>query len=392
MKKIKIAVVTGSRADYGLLSYFLKQSKKHFDLSLIVTGAHLNKSFGRSLHEIKKDKIKIVKKIDVKIKDGKGAVANSISIGIQKFNNFFEKKNFDFVVLLGDRYEIFSCAIAAAIIRLPIIHLHGGEVTTNSYDEYFRHSISIFSQYHFVSAQKYYKRLIQLGNNPKNVFLVGGLGVSNIRNIKFISKQDIEKKLKIKFKNKNIFFIYHPETLEKNYGIVGLKNSLKVLSKLKNTLVILSSSNADTNYKKFDRLINSYCKRFNHFKKIPSINHEVYLSCLKFMNVIMGNSSSGILEAPSLKIPTLNIGERQNGRLRSKSIIDSGYATLEIKKKLKKVFKLRHIKNLYNNPYDHGDSVKKIISIIKQLSKLKNHTKKPFFDIEKHFRIKKIIN
>ena len=166
--------------------------------------------------------------------------------------------------------------------------------------------------------------------------MVGGLGVSNIRNIKFISKQDIEKNLKIKFKNKNIFFIYHPETLEKNYGIVGLKNSLKVLSKLKNTLVILSSSNADTNYKKFDRLINSYCKRFNHFKKIPSINHEVYLSCLKFMNVIMGNSSSGILEAPSLKIPTLNIGERQNGRLRSKSIIDSGYATLEIKKKLKK--------------------------------------------------------
>ena len=151
MKKIKLAVVTGSRADYGLLSYFLKEAKKHYDLNLIVTGAHLKKDFGNTLDYIKKDKIKISKKINIKIKDGKGAVANSISIGIKKFNKFFEKRTYDFIILLGDRYEIFSCAVSAAIMRIPIIHLHGGEVTTNSYDEYFRHSISIFSQYHFFS-------------------------------------------------------------------------------------------------------------------------------------------------------------------------------------------------------------------------------------------------
>lgn len=205
MKKIKLAVVTGSRADYGLLSYFLKDAKKYYDLNLIVTGAHINKNFGDTLEYIKNDKIKIFKKIDVEIRDGKGAVANSISTGIKKFNELFEKNYFDFVILLGDRYEIFSCAISAAIIRLPIIHIHGGEVTTNSYDEYFRHSISIFSQYHFVSAKKYYNRLVQLGNNPKNIFLVGGLGAANIRRIKFLNKLELKKKLGINFEHNNFF-------------------------------------------------------------------------------------------------------------------------------------------------------------------------------------------
>ena len=195
MKKIKLAIVTGSRADYGLLSFFLKEAKKYFDVNLIVTGAHLKKDFGNTLNYIKEDKIRISKKIDIKIKDGKGAVANSISIGVKKFNKYFESKSFDFIILLGDRYEIFSCAVAAAIIRIPIIHLHGGEVTTNSYDEYFRHSISIFSQYHFVSAKKYHDRLIQLGNNPKNIFLVGGLGAANIKKIKFLEKK-IKKKIR----------------------------------------------------------------------------------------------------------------------------------------------------------------------------------------------------
>ena len=381
MKKIKLAVVTGSRADYGLLSYFLKESKKHFNLNLIVTGAHLNKSFGNSLKEIKNDKIKIVKKIDIEIKDGKGAVANSISIGVKKFNNFFEKNSFDYIVLLGDRYEIFSCAIAAAIIRIPIIHLHGGEVTTNSYDEYFRHSISIFSHYHFVSAKKYYNRLIQLGNNPKNVYLVGGLGSANIKKIKFISKKILEKKLNIKFKDKNTFFIYHPETLEKNYGLKGLINSLEILSKLKDTLVIISSTNADTDHVKFDKVVKKYCKKYDHLRIISTLKHDIYLSCLKLMNVIVGNSSSGILEAPSLKIPTLNIGGRQHGRLRSKSIIDSGHHKDEIRKKLYEAISLKNKKNIYNNPYDQGDSVKKIISTIKKIKINKTLKKKIFYDI-----------
>ena len=191
MRKIKVAVVTGSRADYGLLSNFLKEAKKEFKLSLIVTGAHLNYGFGNSLNEIKRDKIKISKKINLDIQDKKGAVANSISLGIKKFNKYFEKNQFDYVILLGDRYEILSCAIAAMVIRYPIIHLHGGETTTNSFDEYFRHSISIFSQYHFVAAEKYYRRVMQLGKNPKTIFKVGGLGVANIKRIKFQKKNVI---------------------------------------------------------------------------------------------------------------------------------------------------------------------------------------------------------
>lgn len=389
MRKIKLAVVTGSRADYGLLSYFLKDAKKKFDLNLVVTGAHLNSSFGNSLDEIRKDKIKIAKKIDLEIKDKKGAVANSLSIGIKKFNQYFEKNKFDFVVLLGDRYEILSAAIAASIIRYPIVHLHGGETTTNSFDEYFRHSISIFSQFHFVAAKKYYNRLIQLGNNPKNIYLVGGLGCANIKRIKFKKKKILEQKLNITFKENNIFLIYHPETLEENYGIKGLENTLKTLSKMKNSLVIISAPNADPNYIKFRKLITSYSKKNNHFKIIPSLKHDAFLSCLKFMDLIVGNSSSGLLEAPSLKIPTLNIGDRQHGRLRSKSVIDCGYRQDDIEKKMKLAMKLKNKKNLFKNPYDYGDSIKKIIKQLKKINKSDISRAKVFFDITKDSQLKK---
>ena len=381
MRKIKVAVVTGSRADYGLLSNFLMEAKKEFKLSLIVTGAHLNYGFGNSLNEIKKDKIKISKKINLNIQDKKGAVANSISLGIKKFNKYFEKNYFDYVILLGDRYEILSCAIAAMVIRYPIIHLHGGETTTNSFDEYFRHSISIFSQYHFVAAEKYFKRVMQLGKNPKTIFKVGGLGVANIKRIKFQKKNDIEQKLKIKFKDKNIFFIYHPETLEKNYGEKGLENCLKVLSGFKNYLVIISTPNADTKYSKFRKKIFQYAKKNDHFKIISTIKHDTFLSCMKFIDVIVGNSSSGIIEAPSLKVPTLNIGSRQDGRLRARSIIDSGYGFKEIQIKLKRLINLKRKKNIYANPYDYGDSIKKIIKIIKNLKKLKIEKNKKFYNI-----------
>ena len=381
MKKIKLAIVTGSRADYGLLSFFLKEAKKYFDVNLIVTGAHLKKDFGNTLNYIKEDKIRISKKIDIKIKDGKGAVANSISIGVKKFNKYFESKSFDFIILLGDRYEIFSCAVAAAIIRIPIIHLHGGEVTTNSYDEYFRHSISIFSQYHFVSAKKYHDRLIQLGNNPKNIFLVGGLGAANIKKIKFLDKKKLKKKLGIDFKPNNFFFIYHPETLEKNYGYNGLINSLSALSELKNFNIFISTSNADSQYKKFHKLINNFAKLNKNFIILKNLKHEEYLSLLKQMDGIIGNSSSGILEAPSLKIPTLNIGGRQDGRLRAPSILDCSYSKSEIKQKIKKILKFKNKKNLFNNPYDHGDSIKKIINKIKNLKKNNTSKTKAFFDL-----------
>jgi len=381
MIKIKLAVITGSRADYGLLSYFLKEAKKHYDLNLIVTGSHLNNNFGNTTKYIKDDKIEISKKIDLEIKDGKGAVANSISIGVRKFNDFFEKKKYDFVILLGDRYEIFSCAIAAAIIRLPIIHLHGGEVTTNSYDEYFRHSISIFSRFHFVSTQQSFNRLVQLGKNPKNIFLVGGLGAANIKKIKLLDKQKLQNHLGIDLKIKNIFFIYHPETLEKNYGIEGLINSLKVLSELKKFNIFISSTNADTQYEKFNRIINKYTKINNHFKILTNLGHKIFLSCLNQMDAIVGNSSCGILEAPSLRVPTLNIGKRQEGRLKSKSVMDCGYKKEEIKRKLNRILTKKYTKKSYDNPYDQGDSVKKIIKKIRVLKKINLSKNKTFFDL-----------
>jgi len=384
--KKKICFITSSRADYGLFSDLLKKCNKIFNTKLIVTGTHLSKDHGYTIREIKKDGNRIFKTVSIlkKKSDKEFDTVNSISSTIKKFNQIFEKNKFDLIIVLGDRYEIFSVASAAKIRRIPMAHIHGGEVTSNAFDESFRHSVTLMSQIHFVAAKKYFNRVMQLGKNPKNIYLVGSLGVSNIKNLQHESKKNLGKRLNIRFSKYNFFLLYHPETLEKNYGIKGFENLIKVLKNLKNVSIFSTFSNSDTGYlqinKKLQKLKNE--KRFYNFK---SLSHKNYLSLLKNCDLILGNSSSGIIEAPSLGVPTVNIGNRQHGRIRSNSIIDCDYNIKNIKisinkgLKLSKKIKTKKIKII--NPYDFGNTSNKIISILKMKKTYENLKYKKFYDV-----------
>ena len=384
--KKKICFVTSTRADYGLFSDLLKKCNKIFNTKLIVTGTHLSKHHGYTIKEIKNDGNKIFKKVSIlkKNSDKEFDIVDSISSTIAKFNQIFENNKFDLIIVLGDRYEIFSVASAAKIRRIPMAHIHGGEVTSNAFDESFRHSITLMSQIHFVAAKKYFKRVMQLGKNPKNIYLVGSLGVSNIKNLKYESKKNLSKKFNIKFSKYNFFLIYHPETLEKNYGIQGFENLISVLKDFNDVSIFTIFSNSDTGYLKINKTLQKLQKdeRFYNFK---SLDHKSYLSLLKNCDLIVGNSSSGIIEAPSLDVVTINIGNRQHGRIRSNSIIDCNFNIENIKSSITKGLKLsKKIKSKklkIKNPYDFGNASNKIIKILKNKKTYENLKIKKFYDI-----------
>lgn len=376
MKKLKfkkICVITGSRADYGILSNFLKRLNNEFDLKIIATGSHLSKKFGYTINEITKDGFKIHKKIKVLFnKDTDDEISKYISTGIKKFTNLFKHLQVDLVIVLGDRYEIFAACTAASIMRLKLCHIHGGETTTNSLDEIFRHSITIMSQLHFVSAKKYYKRVLQLGKNKKNVFLTGSLSVANIKQIKLDKIEILKKKYNLFTKKKIIFFQYHPETLEKNYGFSGMKNTLDVILKLKQYQIVSTNSNADSKFLKFNKFLNDCKKKYTNFFLFDSLNYKDYLTILKNSDFIIGNSSSAIIEAPTLKVPSINIGNRQHGRLRADSIFDSNYSKKEIRKKINLALSFKKKNKKIINPYDHGNAIDKIIKILKMKKTYQN--------------------
>ena len=386
MKKLKfkkICVITGSRADYGILSNFLKRLNKEFDLNIIATGSHLSKKFGYTIEQIEKDGFKIYKKVNIiKNKDTDSEISNYVSDGIKKFTNIFKNLEIDLVIVLGDRYEIFSACVAASIMRIKLCHIHGGETTSNALDEVFRHSITIMSQLHFVSAKKYFNRVLQLGKNKTNIFLSGSLSVSNIKQINFYKLDVIIKKYKLDKNKKIIFFQYHPETLEDNYGFTGMKNTLELLSTFNQYQIVSTYSNADTKFKKFNKFLNNFEKKNNNFFLFKSINYKDYLSLLKNCEFIIGNSSSAIIEAPTLNIPSINIGNRQHGRLRANSIFDTNYSKQDIKKKIEKALLFKKKGKKIINPYDHGNAIEKIIKVLKKETTFQNIKNISFNNIE----------
>jgi len=371
ISKKKICVVTSSRADFGLLKELILRLDKTFDLKLIVTGSHLSRQFGYTKNDIIKNKIPIYKSVKIfekppKKKFDETYILNTISKTINKFDKIFKKVNPEIIIVLGDRYEIFACAIAATVNRKLLAHIHGGETTTNALDDSFRHSISQMSQIHFVAAKKYHDRVVQLGKHPSNVHLVGGLGPSNIQKIIIKRKDVLSKDVNFNLTKKYAILIYHPETKQKNYGIDGLKNIMKVLSQFKDISIIAIYPNADTFNEKFVELINK--KMENNVKLFKSINYLDYISLLKHSEFLIGNSSSGIIEAPSLKVPTINVGNRQHGRLRAKSIIDVDYSEKNIKSGINKVLSKNFTRNMSKvlNPYSHGNTINKIIKVLKK--------------------------
>ena len=385
----KICVITGTRAEYGLLRWLIdgiKKSKK-LKLQLVATGMHLSPEFGLTVKSIKKDGYKVLKKVEMLLSsDTPVGISKSIGVGVIGFADVFEELSPDMVIVLGDRFELLAATTAALIARIPIGHIHGGELTEGAFDDAIRHCITKMSYYHFAANKEYVNRIIQLGENPKRVFLVGGLGIDNIKKINLLDKKPLEKLLSFKFSKKNILVTFHPVTLEKNTSSIKFNELLKALGRLKNVGIIFTMPNADTEGRDIFKKINSFCLKEKNRKAFVSLGQLKYLSVIKHVDMVVGNSSSGLLEVPSFKIPTVNIGDRQKGRLHAKSVISCKSNKEDIFKAINKGFSESFRKKLkaVKNPYDYGLASDKIIHYLEKL-KFPNDIKKSFFDFKNKF-------
>ena len=386
MTKRKICIVTGSRAEYGLLYWLIKEvnDDQNLELQLITTGMHLSSEFGLTYKEIEKE-FKIDKKIDMHLSsDTSEGISKSMSIAQKSFSKAYNELKPDIIVVLGDRYEIFSAVSSAMISKIPIAHLHGGEATEGLIDEAIRHCITKMSHLHFTATEKYSKRVMQLGEKPSRVFNVGGAGIENIKRLKLLSKEELEKSINFKLNIKNILVTFHPVTLENKTSKKQFQELLDSIDELENTNIIFTKANSDADGKIINQMIDQYVKK-NLEKSMgtASLGQLNYLSVLKYVDFMIGNSSSGLLEAPSFKIGTINIGDRQNGRIKSESVVDCLPNKKSIKKAIKIIYsnKFQNLLKNVKNPYGNGCASQKIIKVLKTV-KLDNILKKTFFDIK----------
>jgi GDP/UDP-N,N'-diacetylbacillosamine 2-epimerase (hydrolysing) len=382
---MKICIATTSRSDFGLIKNLIYELKKnYFKVKVIAGGSHYLRKFGNTFTEIRDSGISISKKIYSKTNsDSTKNIGYILSAHINSAVKIFKDLKPDLLIILGDRYEIFAITIAAHISKVPIAHIHGGEITSGVVDDALRHSITKMSHIHFAANKIYRKRIIQLGESPKNVFSVGGLGVDSIIKMKLISRNDLEEKLKIKFSKKNLLVSFHPETLKKNEAKIQIQELINALSTLNDTTIIFTSPGLDLEYKIIIKKIKIFIKRKKNTYYLPSLGQINYFSILNTVDAIIGNSSSGILEMPTFKKATINIGDRQEGRLKSTSVIDCKINKKEIMNSLKMIyseeFKSKIKKSI--NPYGpYGASVK-IVKILKKIN-LKEILIKKFYDIK----------
>lgn len=382
---LNLAVATGTRAEYGLLRNLIKliDTSKEFNLILLVTGTHLSKKYGLTYKEIEKDNIPIKRKINIALNGDKPIdISNSTALGIQGFSKAYKELSPDLLILLGDRFEMLSAVIPALYENIPIAHIHGGEITEGLIDEAIRHSITKFSNFHFVASETYRKRVIQLGESPERVFNVGGMGVDSLKSIKLKSIKELEEELKIQFLAKSLIITFHPVTLEKESSKKYVTELINALEKLKNTTLIITLPNADMDN---HQIISSW-KLFAQGREdtylFHSLGQEKYFSLLKQVDGVVGNSSSGLLEVPYFKKGTINIGQRQKGRLKSNTVIDCEPNEKEISKAIQYLYSDSFKSELKNIKCPYGDpgASKKILEILKKLN-IKKTTKKIFYDL-----------
>ena len=381
----KILVVTGSRAEFGLLQFLMKEieKEKSLELQIIATGSHLSREHGFTVNEIKEKGFSPNLEIDLNLhNDTSDSISNSIGIGIKEFTKAYQILSPDIIVVLGDRYEILSAAISALISKLPLAHIHGGEVTEGAFDEAIRHSVTKMSHLHFVANDVYKKRVIQLGELPQNVYTVGGLGVDTLKKTTVLIKEDLEKSLGCAFLDKNLLITIHPVTLNEIDSNKELKELLRALDEFKGKRLIFTLPNADPGNQSIRKLIEEFVMRHPNARSYESLGSQKYLSCLAYVDGVVGNSSSGIIEAPSFKIATVNIGDRQKGRLMANSIINCKFKKNEIKRSIEKIYSSKFQSQLKNtiNPYGEGGATEKIVKILKTVE-LKGLIKKPFYDL-----------
>lgn len=390
MKKInKICIVTGSRAEYGLLSLLAKKisKDKRLKLQIISTGTHLSSEFGLTKKEIYNDGLKINYEVNLKL--GRGDKEHSICLAMSEafsgFSKAYRKLKPDIIIVLGDRYELLAASYCATIYKIPICHIHGGETTVGAIDEATRHSITKMAHLHFVANKIYKKRIAQLGENSKNIHNVGGMGVDVLKNLKLLNKNEIEKALKIKFKKRNFLVVFHPVTLENNTSKKQFQTLLNSFKKFKNTNFFLSQSNADPGAKIISKLAEQFAnKNKNNSIFFKSLGQKKFLSLMNLSDLLIGNSSSGLLEAPSLKKPVINIGNRQKNRLLSSNIINCEPTKKNIINAINIALSKKFLEKIKKttSAYGNGGASEKCIKILKKFN-LENVLFKKFNDLKK---------
>jgi len=384
---MKICIITSNRADFGLLKnlIFKIEKNKNFILKVIASGTHFSKKYGYTYDEIKESKIQIYRKIICKFNsDNSEGISQVISKCITESSKIFKTFRPDIVIVLGDRYEILASAISAHLSRIPVAHIHGGEVTHGVIDDAFRHSITKMSHIHFAANAIYKKRIIQLGESPKNVYVVGGLGVDSISKTNLLKKSELEKKFNLKFNKTNFLVNFHPETLNKNLAKKQIRELLSAFSELKNTGLIFTIPGPDLENEIVVKLIKKFTLKHKNAYFFKSLGQVNYFSFLNQVDGMIGNSSSGLLEMPYFKKGTINIGTRQSGRLFAKSVINIKIKKSKIIQAVKKLLSNNFQKNIKNNinPYGNPGASDKIIKILKKI-KVKKIINKKFFDINK---------
>ena len=361
------------------------QEDADLQLQIIATGMHLSPEFGLTYRQIEKDGFNIDRKIEMLLSsDTPTGISKSMGLGMIGCSEAYEDLKPSIVVLLGDRFEIFSAAAAAMIARIPIAHLHGGETTEGAFDEAIRHSITKMSYLHFTATDEYRKRVIQLGEDPERVFNVGGLGIDNIKKLKLMNRNEFEDAIKFELGQKSLLVTFHPVTLERNTAEEQFRNLLDALDEFNHTKIIFSKPNADTESRIIIQMIDDYVSQNSHRSvAFGSLGQLRYLSAMQFVDGIIGNSSSGLAEAPTFKIGTINIGDRQKGRIRANSVIDCKPKKDLILIALRKLYSEKFQDKLKNvkNPYGEGGSADKIKKILKERD-LTDILKKKFYNLE----------
>lgn len=383
--KPKICVVTGTRAEYGLLRWVIDGIEKStvLDLQLIATGMHLSPDFGLTMQEIEADGYRIDRKVEMLLSsDTPVGITKSMGLGMIGFADALAELQPNLLLVLGDRFEIFAAASAALIARIPIAHIHGGELTEGAFDDAIRHSITKMAYLHFVAAEEYRQRVIQLGEDPGRVFNVGGLGIDSIRRMKLLSREELEASLGFRLLPRNLLVTFHPTTLERGSSSQQIVQLLSALDELSDTGFVFTMPNADTDGRIIFQQILSFCESRSYAKAFTSLGHLRYLSCIEHFDGVIGNSSSGLAEVPSFKKGTINIGDRQRGRLKAKSVIDCAPSKISIAQALDYMFSSDFQVRLKSveNPYGCGGASIAIVNKLEQ-TLYNNLLKKTFHNL-----------
>jgi GDP/UDP-N,N'-diacetylbacillosamine 2-epimerase (hydrolysing) len=381
----KVCVVTGTRAEYGLLRWVMEGIRKTsgLELQVVATGMHLSPEFGLTYKEIEKDGFIIDRHVEMLLSsDTSVGLAKSMGLGLIGFGEVFDQLRPDVVLVLGDRFETFAAVAAALVAKLPVAHLHGGEATEGAFDESLRHAITKMAHLHFVAAEDYRRRVIQLGEHPDRVFLVGGLGIDNIKNLKLLDRAALETALKFKLGKRNLLVTFHPATMEDTASSLQMAELLAVLAQLNDTHLIFTMPNADTGGRALRAMIEQFVADHANARAFTSLGQMLYLSCVCQVDGVIGNSSSGLTEVPSFGKGTINIGDRQRGRIKADSVIDCNPDRQSVASALSRLYSSDFQAGLktVRNPYGEGGASEKVVKVLEECS-LDGILIKSFYDL-----------